>query len=1207
MDSKLNRNLLIGFSISLFILIASSIASYLSIKNLLNSSKLVEHTNSVVSELNETLSDLKDAETGQRGFLLTGADAFLEPYNGSLGKVEAHLTNLKYLTVDNKIQQERIAQLDVLVKKRFSKLEELIQTKRSGNPIDIKLLYNGKSFMDSVRVMVKSINNREQELLKERVAEQNRFSSYTPALILIAALLAIIITIVFYLKVKRDLKERALLTQMLERKDEEINKRIIVIKQIAAKISSGDFSVRVDDRDDDSLGSISGSLNSMAENLEKSFRALDDQQWLQKGVTLLNNEMIGDNDLQRLTEKIMAFIADYTESLVGALYIAEADDSYKLQNGFALNQQLVAHSFYRGEGLTGQVAASNKMLVVESPTNEGLTISYASGNIMPVSIVIFPVVFEGAVKAVIELGALSVYGDRDKKFFKLIGENIGIAINTVQNRQRVQELLEETQSQSEELMTQQSELEQVNAELELQSQQLQTSEEELKVQSEELLETNSLLEERAGMLEQQNELIIQKNAEIQKRSEDLAMSTRYKSEFLANMSHELRTPLNSILLLSRLMAENSDENLTDDQVQYAKVIQSSGNGLLQLIDEILDLSKIEAGKMSIEYLPVQLEEIIGDAAALFEPLAHHNNITWKRDIHSNVPVEIETDKFRVGQVLKNLLSNAFKFTKKGGVELTVNCPENRPGFICFIVKDSGTGIAAEKLDLIFEAFQQEDGSTRRKFGGTGLGLSISRELAKLLGGEVTVSSKLGQGSEFVLCIPTKHSIIGSRPVTEYFLPTAPRNLSPATNSYAPNTHSPNDKKYHTDIIPEEIPDDRNSLAEADKILLIIEDDTNFAKSLLEYARQKGYKGLVAVQGDVGLQLAKSYPVSGILLDIQLPVKNGWEVLEALKKDVHTRHIPVHIMSSFEVKKESLMGGAIDFINKPVPYEMLHTIFDKIEYVLSNKGQKVLIIEENYKHAKALGYYLGTYGINTEIHQQLPESIEALEKPGVDGVIFDPGISSKNYEEMLENIKQQKGLENMPIILFTGKSLTQPEEFKIRKYADAIVLKTANSYQRILDEVTLFLHLVQEQESKKGHANFEKSILQDNVLKGKTILLADDDVRNIFSLTKALEKYGLKIIPAMDGKEALDLLVANASTDIVLMDIMMPNMDGYESIKAIRKINKYKGLPVIAITAKAMSGDREKCIAAGASDYISKPVDMDQLVSLLRIWLYDRGY
>ena len=1197
MKFSLKRNLLIGFGASLLILMISSIASLTSIRSLLNSAEQVRHTNEVVQKLEETISTMKDAETGQRGFLITGKEEFLEPYQGSFQKTTALLDNIQQLTIDNPVQQQNIVRLSAVIKKRFGKLQELIDKKKYMGVVSISDMEEGKVFMDSVRVMVRDMITSENALLTTRTEKLNRFTASTPLLIIVAALLALLITVLFYIKTSKDINERARLQEELLRKDESIRLRINTIQKISSTISAGDYTVRVTDEASDELGGIAGSLNKMAASLETSFKILSGKEWLQSGIAGLNEVIIGEDNLQILSQKIISYVAEYSNSLAGAFYIRENESCLRLENGFALEAG-VPQKILLGEGLVGQSAQTRKQVLVSGIEASDFNISFATGTLKPVNIVVFPIVFENYVKGIIELGALHEFTERELDFFKSISESIGIAINTVQSRQRLQELMEETQSQSEELMSQQTELEQINTELEAQAQQLQTSEEELKVQSEELIETNSLLEERSAALEQRNQLILQKNAEIEKRAEDLALSTRYKSEFLANMSHELRTPLNSILLLSRLMAENNEKNLSEEQVQYAQVIQSSGNGLLQLIDEILDLSKIESGKMSIEYLPVQLDDIAKGLNALFEPVAKEHSLQWQVSIGPEAPVTIETDRLRLEQILKNLLSNAFKFTTEGSVKLLISCPPAMPGFINFAVKDSGIGISPDKQEIIFEAFQQEDGSTRRKFGGTGLGLSISRQLARLLGGEITLNSEPGKGSEFICSIPVQ-------PDTMLFEQVTPAAITVEAD-VMPAQPIPTDSKFNTTIIPDEMEDDRHHVGAGDKIILIIEDDVKFASALLEYTRQKGYKGLVAVRGDKGIEMAGKYHPAGILLDIQLPVKNGWEVMEALKSNSHTRHIPVHIMSSYEVKKESLLKGAVDFINKPVAFEQLNTVFEKLEFVLSKKEKKVLIIEENYKHARALAYYLGTYQVNTEINQSVDASVKSLYKKEVDCVILDMSISDSNAGQLLEAIRKNEGLEDLPIILFTGKNLSQPEEFRIKKYADAIVLKTANSYRRILDEVSLFLHLVQEKQQKKAPPEFERSILQENALKGKRVLLADDDVRNIFSMTRVLEKYQMVVIPAMDGREALELIKTNP-VDIVLMDIMMPEMDGYESIRGIRSLPKYKQIPIIAITAKAMSGDRDKCIAAGASDYISKPVDTDQLVSLLRIWLYEKGY
>jgi signal transduction histidine kinase/CheY-like chemotaxis protein len=732
-------------------------------------------------------------------------------------------------------------------------------------------------------------------------------------------------------------------------------------------------------------------------------------------------------------------------------------------------------------------------------------------------------------------------------------------------------------------------------ELETQAEKLQLSEEELKVQQEELLQTNQELKERSRSLEEKNQLVLFRNLEIQKKAEELTLSTRYKSEFMANMSHELRTPLNSILLLSRLLSENGSQNLSGEQIEYARVIQNSGQGLLQLIDEILDLSRIEAGKLPLEHAIVPVADIEEDMRSLFAPIARDKNLELNFVTLEGTPAQVETDKLRLEQILRNLLSNAFKFTSKGSVTLTVGPVAAHPNFVGWTVRDTGIGIAEDKHQLIFEAFQQADGSTRRKYGGTGLGLSISRELARLLGGGITLTSQPGEGSEFRVTVPQ------FKMAAEELTAAAPETTSPVRETVHPGYTDPSPVLTLSEA-PAEIPDDRANLKSGDKILLIVEDDTLFAGSLLEFTRKKGYKGIVAVSGDAAVRMARRFLPMGILLDIQLPVKNGWEVMDELKKDPHTRLIPVHIISSFEVKKESLQKGAVDFVSKPMAFENMDNVFERIEYYLNRSARKVLIVEDNAHHAQALAYFLGTHQVRMEIAGSIADSVGLLRKEEVHGVILSRE-TGKEELGTLETVRKNPDLADIPIIVFTGMNISRAEEARLRQFADSIVVKTAHSYQRVLDEVSLFLHVVAAtgQEGRTGNSGRLGAL--DEVLRDKTVLVADDDVRNIFSLTKALERHRVKVITAMDGKEAI-AAAENAPVDIVLMDMMMPEMDGYEAITRLRNMPRFRHLPIIAVTAKAMAGDREKCIQAGASDYISKPVDIDQLLSLLRIWLYE---
>lgn len=1189
MKSTFKRNIQIGFGLSLLILIISSAASYMSINALLDSSRMVGHTNQVIQELDNMMLIMKDAETSQRGYLLTDLEEFLEPYKGIRQRALASQTHVRELTSDNPFQQKNADQLEGLIEKRIIYMERVISLKKTGRPLNLLYLQQGRDAMDEIEVLVESMKDHERGLLAERTRNMNRYASYTPVLIMIAAVLSLIITVFFYIKVSRDFAEKTKLQHDLEAKDLEIRNRIAIIQDIADKISTGNYKIRVDDSQDDDLGSLSVALNKMAESLDVSFTQLHHKEWLQSGIAGLNEIMVGEKTIDQLTNDTIQFIADFTHSQVAAFYLLEDSGKLKLAGSFAIDDRSKRQFISLGEGIVGQCAKSGKSILLNEISPDDIIISFASGDLKPASIAAIPIFHEYKLVGVLEIGSLTPITNTIMEFTASIVNNVGIAIYTSQIRRKQQELLEETQSQAEELQTQHGELEALNTELITQTEKIQASEEELRVQQEELMQSNQELEERSRLLEQKNQIIVERNLDIQQKSEQLELSTKYKSEFLANMSHELRTPLNSILLLSRLMSENKD--LDKEQVEYARVIQSAGQGLLSLIDEILDLSKIESGKMELELRSVTLKEINNDLRSLFDPLAKEKGIDLQFNIDPSAPEIIVTDKLRLEQILKNLLSNALKFTARGSIVLNISPAEN-PDLIKFNVKDTGIGIAKEKQNQVFEAFQQADGSTRRKFGGTGLGLSISRELAKLLGGEIKLLSTPGTGSEFIVIIPASKTNISMNK------PPEPKEIVKELPVVKP-------ERFRSLLVPHEIDDDRNNLLDDDKIILIIEDDTIFAKALLDYTRKHHYKGIVAVRGDQGLEMATIYKPVAILLDIQLPVKDGWEVMEELKADPATRHIPIHIMSSMEVKKESLLKGAVDFINKPIALDDMNQIFKKLEDALSKHPKKVLIIEENPKHAKALGYFLSNFGINSETSESVAGGINLLNKKEVDCVILDMGIPDQNAYETLEKVKSSPGLENLPIIIFTGKSLSKGEENKIKQYADSIVVKTAHSYQRILDEVGLFLHLVEDNKKVKTTARTKTLGGMDEVLKGKTVLIADDDVRNIFSLTKALEKHNMNIVSAMDGKDALKILDDNPSVDIVLMDMMMPEMDGYESTSQIRRNPKYKQLPILAVTAKAMMGDREKCIKAGASDYISKPVDLDQLISLLRVWLYDK--
>jgi len=1189
MNTKFKRNLLVSSSISILILIISSTASFLSIRSLMESNDMVNHTQAVIYNLNSGSATILDAQTAVRGFLLTGQRQHFEQYTKAIVESYPYFEEVEKLTTDNKVQREALGEFKNARDDFFAYLAQRVAEKSAGLQPAPETIGHGTKLMTDLRNVIKKMEDEENRLLAERTENASRYGSYSTILIISAAVIALIISFVFFARIMTDYNERAKLLKELETKDQEIAQRIKLISGIAAQISNGNYDVRVENSESDELGSVSNSLNAMALSLDEAFTDLSEKEWLQSGIAGLAKTMIGEKTVEQLSKDIIEYIAGYTDSNAGVLYIND-NNGLLAMAGYSYIPSKERMRLQVGEGLTGQAAKSGKIMELKAIAAEDVKITYALGELKPAHVVAIPLL-ETAVEGVAELASIAEYTELQFEFFRTVAPSIGVALRAAQSRKRVQELLQETEAQSEELRVQHSELESINAELETQTEKLQASEEELRVQQEELQQTNEELAERSVLLEE-------RNMEIQKKSEDLELSTRYKSEFLANMSHELRTPLNSILLLSRLLAENNDKNMNNEQVEFARVIQSSGNGLLGLIDEILDLSKIEAGKMDLELMDISTKEVTDNLKNLFSEVAKQKGIEF-RIVADDAPLVVKTDKMRVEQILKNLISNAIKFTDKGSVTLEIKKKPDNDKMVCFSVIDTGIGIPREKQPQVFEAFQQADGSTKRKYGGTGLGLSISRELARLLKGEITLKSAVNEGSNFTLYIP----VIGSAHPQQSDISV--NTSSSVSEESMPETKQKEDnRQYISPVIPADIPDDREAVSGSDKVILIVEDDVNFAKSLLEFTRQRGYKGVVSVRGDLALDMALLYKPVGVLLDIQLPIKSGWEVMEDLKNNLQTRHIPVHIMSSHKLKQESLLKGAVNFLDKPVAFEQMPEIFRRIEHIISKESQKVLIIEDNPKHAQALAFFLETYNINSEIKSEITDGVDALKKADIDCVILDMGVPDKQAYEIMESVKKNPGLENLPVIVFTGKSLSMKEELKIKKYADSIVVKTAHSYQRMLDEVSLFLHLVEENKKNEG-AKGRKTTSLNNVLSGKTVLVVDDDVRNIYSLTKALETLKMNVITAIDGREALKALDEHPGTDVVLLDMMMPNMDGYETATRIRESGKFRNLPVIAVTAKAMTGDREKCINAGASDYITKPVDIDQLLSLLRVWLYDK--
>lgn len=1206
MPKKVIRNLQFGIGFSLLILIASSVASYLSIQNQMQHRESVSKSRRSVTAVKDVLIALLDAETGNRGYQLTGKESFLDPYNRSLQAYSESIEKAKSLDITEPSQLARLHDLEKNVDGNIKNLKLFVENRRRGIAMTQEQIEMSKLYMDKCRLLVQDFVQFEENGLEKKNKDLDSSSKTTVWFIIFSSLAAILVTIFFYVKLRNDLLRRDRLEKQLKAKDLEISKRVNVIQQVANRVSNGDYSQRVADEYDGDLGDLVDSLNHMTESLKTSFDKINKSDWRQKGLALLNESLVGNKSVKQVTSDALNQLIDYGNCINGAIYLLD-DGKLKLSSSFGLENSM-KQIFESGEGMVGQVFAQKKPKAYNDLDENDFAVTFASSKVKINAILLVPVMSDRLTVGVLEVSSNENFDHDRIDYFVESARNVAIALRAAKSREKEQRLLEETQAQSEELQVQHSELENLNTELEAQTQKLQASEEELKVQQEELMQTNTELEERSKLLEEKNQLIAERNIEIQRKAEELALSTQYKSEFLANMSHELRTPLNSILLLSRLMAENPDENLNEDQIESAKVIQSSGSSLLTLIDEILDLAKIESGKMSLEYQDVEINDVVRDLKNLMNPLVNEKGIEFNINIEDDLAKTLETDRLRLDQVLRNLLSNALKFTKEGSVALNIKKDTKNKDFIVFSVKDTGIGIPEDKQKIIFEAFQQADGSTQRKFGGTGLGLSISREIAKLLGGYLDLKSKVNEGSEFSLIIPMNESLKGNQNVPtgnsdQNLVDVILEDVEEIKQIIDYQENEIETAFKHLEI-PEDVDDDRHSISQDDKVILIVEDDTNFAIALLKFARMQNYKGVVVVRGDQALSAAMQYRPAAILLDVQLPVKDGWKVMDELKSNPQTKPIPVHMMSSLHVKKESLMKGAIDFINKPVAMEQMTDVFKKIEDALKKSPQKVLIVEENAKHASALSYFLSNFDISLSVEDNVEDSVRAFNTDGVDCVILDIGANRRNAYKIIESIKSYEGLENLPIIIFTERNLSTSEELQIKQYADSIVVKTAHSYQRILDEVGLFLHLVEEKNSSVETIRNKTLGSLTEVLSGKKILITDDDVRNIFSLTKALEKYKVEVVLAMDGVQALEQIKEHPDVDVVLMDMMMPNMDGYETIEEIRKMPKFRRLPIIAVTAKSMIGDRDKCIQAGASDYITKPVDIDQLLSLLRVWLYE---
>jgi len=1125
--SRVEAWTVIGLVATLLFFLISGLIAYLNIQVIRENSDKIRHTHAVLIALDELLSATQDAETGQRGYLLTGDGRYLEPYQIAVTGVASRLDTVAALTDDNPAQQKNLGQLKRRIDAKLAELGETIELRRtSGRDAALAVVgtNRGKAEMDAIRSGLDVMRLEERRLRETHVAEMERAYAVAVVSSILTALLGAALTIAVFGLIRRDARVRAR------------------------------------------------------------------QEWLQSGQVGLAAAMMGDQSVEKLADSILTFLASYVGCQAAALFKGEGEQFNRVATLGVPSDAEMPRSFALKEGLLGRVAVNGDGMIVDDIPDSYLTIGSALGRDKPRHLLIVPAFADGAVNAVIEMGFLHDVDDRAVELLEQVAGPIGIALRSARYRSKLQDALEETQRQSEELQVQSEELRVSNEELEEQSRALKETQVRLEQQHVELEQTNSQLEEQAQILETQRDELERSTAAVELKARELELASQYKSDFLANMSHELRTPLNSLLILSKLLADNTEENLSKEQVEYARTINASGADLLTLINDILDLSKIEAGHVEVRPERVNLQRLAGDIRQLFQPVADERGLAFVIRLDDDCPVAIDTDRQRLEQILKNLLSNAFKFTEHGSVRLTVSPAGDR---VALSVTDTGIGISTEQSDSIFEAFRQADGTISRRFGGTGLGLSISRELARLLGGAITLDSRMGEGSTFTLTIPLAYAGGGEGSAASLPAPLAAPAAPAPKASIAPARR-------------EKVRDDRHGLTDERHLLLVVEDDERFAAIVRDLSRELGFQCIVAGTAEEALSLAKSFKPKAIVLDVVLPDQSGLTVLDRLKRDDATRHIPIHVVSGSDHSQTALSLGAVGYLGKPVTREQLVDVLQNLESKLAQAMRRVLIVEDDDVQRNAVGKLLASADVETVGVGTAAECLEQLKQQTYDCMVLDLSLPDASGFSLLETLSQGDH-PFPPVIVYTGHDLSADDEQRLRRYSNSIIIKGAKSPERLVDEVSLFLHQVVAELPPEQQKLIRKARNRDAVLEGRRILIVEDDVRSVYSLTSILEPRGAVVQIARNGQEAIDALAKSAedpalAIDLILMDVMMPVMDGLTATAHIRSDPKWTSLPIVMLTAKAMPDDQERCIAAGANDYMAKPIDVDKLLSLVRIWM-----
>jgi CheY-like chemotaxis protein/CHASE3 domain sensor protein len=1158
---------------------------------LISTMNWAEHSERVIGQANERLRIAVDRESSMRGFLITGDESFLAPYETGGPKFKTQIEALQAMVADNPPQVERLKQIQAIQQRWSGYAEDMIDARRRNQNVEVAVASGrGKIEFDETRREFDDFLDVELHLRQDRAEATRRV---TTTLVSVFLLFSVIVS--------------ALLAWMGRRE----------------------------------LLSLSSTYDGVLRQQSEHTEVLQEQVWLRSGQRLLAEKVVGQASPQLVGRAMLDFLAQYLDAVVAALYVRDKQRGTLRRiaaYGFSReSEQAAARSFEEGEALVGQAAAARRTLVLRDVPADYVQVVSATGKSAPKNLLIMPIENDGQVNGVVELGFIRELTARDQEFMELIANSMGDFVEAALYRERLQDALAETQQLNEELQVQQEELRVSNEGLEERGRALMESQTRLEAQQAELEQTNVQLEEYAQRLERQKSDLLRAQDDLAATAPRLEQSSRYKSEFLANMSHELRTPLNSSLILAKLLQQNRTGNLTGEQVRYAETIHASNSDLLVLINDILDLSKVEAGQLTVELEAVSIDATLQSLEEMFRPLADAKHLRLAFDRLPGTPDTFVTDGQRVTQILRNLLSNAVKFTERGEVALAIALAEDN--MLRIDVRDSGIGIAADKLEMIFEAFQQADGSTSRQYGGSGLGLSISREFSRLLGGWITVASEVGQGSVFTLWLPIdaeaalaaagqrgsaapQASASGAAPTLVSTQPLASAPAAFQTTAQPLQSRSPSSSVEAAVISPANglwagnaadnsggtsspIADDRNNRTRTGRLIVAVEDDLAFAEILRDLTHELDFDFVHASDAASGLALVRDMCPAAVLLDVGLPDRSGLTVLEWLKNDPLTRHIPIHIVSATDHADKALHLGAVGYTLKPTARSTMEAAIRRLETRLQQRLKRVLVIEDDAPMRESIRALLQSENTEIVAVATLAQALEYLSKFSFDCVVTDLALPDGTGYDLLERLASNTAHASLPVIVYTGRMLSDDEEHRLRRYSKSIIIKGAKSPERLLDEVTLFLHSVESSLAPEQQRMLRTVRQRDNAFEGRTILLAEDDVRNIFALSHVLEPLGAKLEIARNGREALEALENGPEVHLILMDIMMPEMDGLTAMGEIRRNPRFAHLPIIALTAKAMANDRTRCLEAGADDYVSKPIDVDKLVALCRVWLRQR--